>query len=275
MRRRIMKKFGAGGLALGADDETKVKLESGVARKGKPRVAGSARGRDLRAAAALARFEPVKKEPEVKEEDSDSETEDEYEEIGDKDGAFDIDGSKLVDDKGNALVKICEDEEDKDGNAQREMDELQGFQTSKPTVRKTPFTIPTADSTARSTPQPPKKPAIKIKPAAPTFPPSSNSTCTANVLRLNEIHKRRPEPTPKNSPVAKAPNILAYQKDCAVCSLVNNAGAICCVACSNVLSPRLMPNHWKCEGEACKVSKYINAGDVGLCGLCATPKPSR
>ena len=274
-QRRIMKKFGAGGLALGADDETKVKLESGIARKGKPRVAGSARGRDLRAAAALARFEPVKKEPEVKEEESDSETEDEYEEIGDKDGALDIDGSKLVDDKGNALVKICEDEEDKDGNAQREMDELQGFQISKSTVRKAPSTISTAKSTARSIPQPPKKPAIKIKPTAPTFPPSSNSTCIANVLRLNEIHKRRPEPASKNLYVAKALNIPAYEKDCAVCSLVNSAGAICCVACSNVLSPRLMPNHWKCEGEACKDSKYINAGDVGLCGLCATPKPSR
>jgi hypothetical protein len=273
-QRRILKKFGAGGLALGADDETKVKLESGVAKKGKPRVAGSARGRDLRAAAALARFEPVKVESKVKEEKSDSESDDEYEEIGDKDGALDIDGSKLIDNNGNALVKICEDEDDKDGNAQREMDELQGFQISKSTVRKAHFTIKTAESNSRSTLQPHKKPAIKIKLAAPAIP-SSNSTGTANVLRLNEIHKRRPEPVPKNPLVARALSTSAYGKDCAVCSLVNNSGAICCMACSNVLTPGLMPNHWKCESEACKDSKYINAGDVGLCGLCAIPKPSR
>jgi hypothetical protein len=272
-QRRILKKFGAGGLALGADDDTKVKLEGGVAKKGKPRVARSARGRDLRAAAALARFEPVKKEPEVKTEevDSESETEDDYEEIGDKDGALDIDGSKLVDDKGNALVKICEDEDDKDGNAQREMDELQGFQTSKPPVRK--HATSAAGPNVRSTSQPPKKPA-KIKPAAP-FDPSSNSTSTAHVLRLNEVRKRRPEPIPNKLPAARAIVAPAYKKDCAVCSLVNSTASICCVACSNVLNPSLMPNHWKCGSEACKDSIYINAGDVGLCGLCATPKPLR
>jgi hypothetical protein len=35
-------------------------LEKGKTTKGKPRVAGSARGRELRAAAALARFERSK-----------------------------------------------------------------------------------------------------------------------------------------------------------------------------------------------------------------------
>ena len=61
-QRRILKKFGAGGQALGADDSVKVKLEGGITKKSKPRVAGSARGRDLRAAAALARFEATAKE---------------------------------------------------------------------------------------------------------------------------------------------------------------------------------------------------------------------
>ncbi|KAL7774482.1 hypothetical protein CFE70_005394 [Pyrenophora teres f. teres 0-1] len=121
-----------GGKALGADDDTKVKLEKGVPKKGKPRVAGSARGRDLRAAAALARFETVKKEDVTikKEEEassSDTETEDEFQE-GDQNGAaVDIDGKSMFDDKGRALIKICDDEDDKDGDARRERDEIQGF----------------------------------------------------------------------------------------------------------------------------------------------------
>jgi hypothetical protein len=46
-QRRILKKFGTGGQSLGADDDTKIKLEGGAPKKGKPRVAGSARGREL------------------------------------------------------------------------------------------------------------------------------------------------------------------------------------------------------------------------------------
>ncbi|KAF3004986.1 hypothetical protein E8E13_008350 [Curvularia kusanoi] len=131
-QRRILKKFGEGGQALGADDDTKVKLEGGVQKKGKPRVAGSARGRELRAAAALARFDTAKKDPQVvpvkSEETSDSETEDEVDPV---DAALDIDGSKMVDDKGRALVKICEDENDEDGDARRELDEIQSFATGE------------------------------------------------------------------------------------------------------------------------------------------------
>ncbi|KAJ4348589.1 uncharacterized protein N0V89_009967 [Didymosphaeria variabile] len=127
-QRRILRKFGAGGQSLGSDEDTKVKLEGGVAKKGKPRVAGSARGRELRAAAALARFDTPKKEQiEVKKEEtsSDSETEDEDTNSLDGEAAIDVDGKKMTDEKGRALVKICEDEDTKDGNAQREMDELQ------------------------------------------------------------------------------------------------------------------------------------------------------
>jgi hypothetical protein len=75
-QRRILKKFGTGGKALGADEDAKVKLEGGMPKKGKPRVAGSARGRDLRAAAALARFDTAKKETDpVKGEDISGPTE--------------------------------------------------------------------------------------------------------------------------------------------------------------------------------------------------------
>src|SRR5262249_13755908 len=57
--RRIEKKFGKNGQALGEDEGARMLLEIGKNGTvgGKPRVANSKRGRELRAAAALARFE--------------------------------------------------------------------------------------------------------------------------------------------------------------------------------------------------------------------------
>ncbi|KAK7448339.1 hypothetical protein CaCOL14_002608 [Colletotrichum acutatum] len=129
--RRILKKFGANGTALGADEETKVKLEGGKRTQAKPRVAGSARGRELRAAAALARFDQPKKEPEedikneVKDEDSgESEYEDDPADIKNED-AVDIDGKVIKDGKGRGMIKVCEDENPDDQDAQNELQELQ------------------------------------------------------------------------------------------------------------------------------------------------------
>ncbi|KAG7050688.1 kelch domain-containing protein [Colletotrichum scovillei] len=129
--RRILKKFGANGTALGADEETKVKLEGGKRTQAKPRVAGSARGRELRAAAALARFDQPKKEPEedikneVKDEDSgESEYEDDPADITNED-AVDIDGKVIKDGKGRGMIKVCEDENPDDQDAQNELQELQ------------------------------------------------------------------------------------------------------------------------------------------------------
>ncbi|KAL6171726.1 hypothetical protein ACJQWK_02732 [Exserohilum turcicum] len=138
-QRRILRKFGAGGQSLGADEDTKVKLENGAHKKGKPRVAGSARGRELRAAAALARFDTAKKDDvTIKKEEpsSDSETDDEFIE-GDQNGAaVDVDGKSMFDDKGRALIKVCEDEIDRDGDARRELDEITGFGSSPATTSK-------------------------------------------------------------------------------------------------------------------------------------------
>ncbi|KAF2787513.1 WLM-domain-containing protein [Melanomma pulvis-pyrius CBS 109.77] len=275
-QRRILKKFGAGGLALGADDETKVKLEGGVAKMAKPRVAGSARGRELRAAAALARFESVKKEQALvkKEEvESDSETEDEYEEISDMDGALDIDGKRLVDDKGHSLVKICEDDDDKDGNAQREMDEIQGYQVSPSLSRKQPSLASTVGSNDRSASHPRKDILAKTKKSTPSNAPRDPST-GAHVLRLNEINNSHPKPKPQKPSVPRSRSTVNIKKECGVCSFVNGPVSLCCDACSNVLSPDFMPNHWKCGSKTCEGSKYINSGDAGVCGLCGALRSS-
>jgi hypothetical protein len=272
-QRRILKKFGAGGNALGADDETKVKLEGGVAKKGKPRVAGSARGRDLRAAAALARFDTVKKENvEIKNEEtlSNSETEDEYEE-GSEHAAIDVDGQKMTDGKGRALVKICEEEDDKDGDARREMDEIQGLDTPKtktkasdPSSGKSSSSLQKIGHVNSTTNQAPHKgaSATNIKGEHPSKLHSSKSS--PQVVRVDEMDRHRKDPPAKRQPT--------HTQTCAICSLLNEPGSVTCMACSNVLNPHLVANHWKCSGTVCKSSQYVNSGDAGRCGVCGAAK---
>lgn len=127
--RRIKKKFGVDGKTLGADDVVKSELEQGKKAKGKPRVAKSNRGRELRAAAALARFEMKPKEEDIQDEndistDSGSETEGEDHIKTEPGEAHDIDGSTLHDRKGRTMVKVCDDEEKDDVNVKNEMEEL-------------------------------------------------------------------------------------------------------------------------------------------------------
>ncbi|TWU77944.1 hypothetical protein ED733_005526 [Metarhizium rileyi] len=122
--KRILKKFGQHGVALGADEEIKVKLEKGKRVQAKPRVASSARGRELRAAAALARFEKREVEESVvlqDEDETESESEDEYEDEtadGDGEDAVDVDGSTLRDSKGRGmLAEMFEQARKKDSGA--------------------------------------------------------------------------------------------------------------------------------------------------------------
>ncbi|TLD13978.1 uncharacterized protein PgNI_03121 [Pyricularia grisea] len=161
--RRILKKFGKGGVALGEDQGVKAELEKGKRTAAKPRVAGSKRGRELRAAAALARFGQQQKseepEPAVKKEkkqtqlntepitikdeydvstasepDTDEDYEDEPGEPGLPD-AVDIDGkTTLVDNNGHGMVKVCEDENPDDQDARQELAELRSTFRGKPSA---------------------------------------------------------------------------------------------------------------------------------------------
>ncbi|KAF2815314.1 WLM-domain-containing protein [Mytilinidion resinicola] len=245
-QRRILKKFGEGGKALGDDEGTRVKLEGGVARKGKPRVAGSARGRELRAAAALARFEPVKKE-EIKEdvsikiEDSDSDTEDEYDDVDNAHAAVDVDGTKMTDEKGHSLVKICEGEDDDDGDARREMDELHDMSDRKSASKESNF------SSERR---------------APMKPTSKTSGITKSDGKGSRLQPRNPA-TPSPNP---------QKLECPICSLANDSAALTCVVCSNVLNTSLVTDHWRCQSNACQGSRFINAGDAGMCGACGSAR---
>ena len=142
-QRRIEKKFGKNGDALGGNELLRGAMERNKQVAGKPRVAGSKRGRDLRAAAALLRFEKDKNDkaaeeqkgrhreqdvkdikPEEDSEDSESETDPGgvYDEQG---SAVDTDGSLLKDSKGRSMIKVCEDENIRDdASARQEMEEL-------------------------------------------------------------------------------------------------------------------------------------------------------
>lgn len=296
-QRRIEKKFGKHGLALGSDEETKVKLENGKKVKGKPRVAGSARGRELRAAAALARFEQQKevKTEEVKEEeetDSGSESDNEAVELDGKD-ALDLDGSRLVDDKGRGLVKVCEDEDEADPEANKELQELQDVfrrkikQESPDTDLELVAVAPSSRGPSSSRQQDrsqgtdtdlqastsngaPDK-AIKKQVAKKSLPPDQTTLVADNSqvkIRQREKEKVKVEETPSSShnpPSSKA---------CPVCSFENpRSAAVTCSMCANVLDPTTTPGAWKCPSHLCKDSKYWNSADCGICGLCGKKRP--
>ncbi|MCJ1465511.1 hypothetical protein MMC07_004129 [Pseudocyphellaria aurata] len=271
-RRRIARKFGTDGLKLGNDEETRVKLEDGKRPKGKPRVAGSARGRELRAAAALARFGDQKAEErkymEKHEADGDggseSESDDDNGGKAEDERAIDLDGRRLLDGQGYGMVKVCDGEDPDDGHVKREMEELQHIDDI----------IPHASSSSHGKEEEIGdeeniRAFIKKEERAP--PPSQrppNDTSTIS----HALFSKLPVPITANphssstSPYSHHLRPLA----CPLCSQSNDAAALTCTACAHVLDPDRMPGHWCCSGALCagQGSAYINGGDCGVCGAC-------
>ncbi|KAL8748843.1 MAG: hypothetical protein Q9199_008040 [Rusavskia elegans] len=270
-QRRIEKKFGQNGQQLGGEEETRVKLENGKKPKGKPRVAGSARGRELRAAAALARF-GTQKEEEVKKEEatgaSDSDSGSDFEDVKLEKEAIDLNGSKLLDGKGRGMVKVCEDENEDDFHVKQEMDELHDLSIT-----------PIESHDEATHPSKRQQPSLKHE----TDSQSKNHT-TDNDTRATSVtikHETSPHPAalqPKHpSPESGAPKdseISPTDSSCPICSMANETSALVCVACSHVLQPRLMPGSWRCQSSVCQGSRYLNAGDCGICGVCGSSKPA-
>ncbi|KAI5204187.1 WLM-domain-containing protein [Aureobasidium subglaciale] len=149
-QRRIAKKFGVNGVALGDDEGVRAKLEAG--QKGgrptvKPRVAGSKRGRELRAAAALARFETVTKETVKAEPKTEMISDDDYETDSDYEYT-NIDRTMNPED-GN-MVRVCENEDAGDKDAQREFDELREIDLATPKLQIAPFAQKSEGKTRQS-----------------------------------------------------------------------------------------------------------------------------
>ncbi|KAI1766180.1 WLM-domain-containing protein [Hypoxylon sp. FL1150] len=264
-QRRILKKFGANGVALGEDEKVKVELEKGKKTQSKPRVAGSKRGRELRAAAALARFDQQKKveEEESKKpqdiDDDDTESDAGFDTASDDEieAITDINGKRLVDNKGHNLVKVCEDENPKDEDAQNELREL--FQSTikwKPVKHE-----PTESTTSAALKEPTKSKAqLADRPSSKEKPKNTIKRSPSAELSTEPIMVE--DTTPTN--VAKG--------ICPLCSFNSGPKATTCDVCSHVLDPRKVANSWKCKNPSCRESLYLNAGDSGICGVCGERK---
>ncbi|RYP38552.1 hypothetical protein DL767_002488 [Monosporascus sp. MG133] len=233
--RRILKKFGANGFALGEDEEIKAQLEKGKRTQAKPRVASSNRGRELRAAAALARFDQQKKAEEVKkpveikdEEDETASEEEDSDQTASEaeldEATVDINGQRLLDKKGHNLVKVCEDENPEDADAQNELKELRSsFSGVKPPKRTPDITNAAPQTGGQSDRRPAEgKPKINIRKA-----PQSGSNVDTG-----------PQDMPKAS--------LAISGICSMCSFDSGPGAAICAICSHVMDPTRVPDTWKC-----------------------------
>lgn len=275
-QRHILKKFGSGGLALGDDEGARVQLESGKKVKGKPRVAGSARGRELRAAAALARFDQTKKgEGEAAVQDTDttdsgSETDDE--DYAATEQAVDINGKKMTDSRGRPLISVCGAEDPADDDTQGEMKELFDYGFTKSTTQ-TQSKIPNRLQAEED---------VKEKDASVMTNDRSKSTTTdvargatqAQLLLADTTKASRTLPTSGNDVLGGPPPTSdSLLSTCEICSLENTPDALICTACSHVLQREVMPNCWHCQSTLCKGSAYLNSGDAGRCGVCGTARP--
>jgi hypothetical protein len=291
--KRIKKKFGTNGMTLGADEEVKAKLEKGKKPGGKPRVAGSTRGRELRAAAAVVRFEAKKEERLIKDEElvTDSETESDKEDKcfikSEIDDAVDINGKKLVDSKGRRMVRVCEDEDKNDEDAKNELLELQSvpghsqpyLSSQNATMARMTFEITPSYSSRSKT----KSALVPHKSSSSKNPsellqevaPASSSRPSGEASKKKSLAQGENSASKKDDGsrlVVEGSSII--EGSCPVCSVINELGALTCMVCSNVLKPEFVPGCWRCKSLTCQDSKFINAGDVGSCGVCSARKCS-
>lgn len=287
-QRRIEKKFGKNGVSLGADDDVKAKLEKGKRTQAAPRVAGSNRGRELRAAAALARFEEKKVEPEPDEGEEGSDESD-YEDADDADmgadDALDIDGKKLRDAKGNRMIKVCEDENPDDDDAANELQELQSsittfFSPRKREDEKAIFVSQSGSGASHSTVAQDR--TRHTSPRASSSGPPVESHVRTKVRPSSSMTKHAAEPhvpVKRNAPLAEvltAPNPPTKSgnkgRSCPVCSFENDGDVVTCSMCSNVLDPESVQGTWSCQSASCRDGIFLNAGDCGTCGVCGQRK---
>jgi hypothetical protein len=268
---KIKKKFGTNGLTLGVDEEVKARLENGKRPAGKPRVAGSARGRELRAAAALARFE-VKEEPQIKYEDlvtgSEAESDGDVVIEVEPDDALDINGKRLLDREGHGMVKVCEDEDEDSDDVKMERLDLQSIPNQRYLPKSTPRPLDTSQALK---PPPPSKSLHSPNPGKQSITTKSSQHSEEGILNEQDISTANED----GGDIAPAVEKLhTHGGSCPVCSMLNEKTALTCMVCSNVLKPEFVPNCWRCQNLTCKGSCYVNAGDVGLCGVCGNRKCS-
>lgn len=289
--KRIEKKFGKNGEKLGEDEDARMMLE--IAGKGsiggKPRVAQSKRGRELRAAAALARFDTNKKEVKdleiKKEEDQDeTETESEYEEMDVAlEDARDVSGRKILDNNGRGVIRVCSEEDEDDHNVKKELLELASLNSTPEETETKSLQSPKSihlsrvDSPTKGRRQILDK-QIKVSHELDRQPEDSKTPAEGlkpNVTQTTEeARKTTSEPIQDRPPSSSLTNDSS-DISCLICSTFNDPLRLSCETCAHVLDVRKDFHHWRCASETCKDSLYINAGDCGVCGVCGASKPVR
>jgi DNA-dependent metalloprotease WSS1 len=267
--RRIERKFGKSGVALGEDEDKRMTLE--LSRRGpvggKPRVAQSKRGRELRAAAALARFDTNKKEIDdltsFKNED-----EDEYEDLdADKEDARDSLGRKILDGQGRGMIRICGKDDGNQVFVKKEMDELNTLDR---------YFDPFKANQSRKSPTAESKASKATSPSTISAGSRNGSATPARKSRASmppQTTRSTTTKSPSSSSPAKAPTPPSSGIiPCQICSLANDRMNATCTACAHVIDPRKEPRHWACQSASCKRSdnRYLNAGDSNVCGVCWT-----
>ena len=299
--KRIEKKFGKNGKALGEDEGRRMMLE--VGKKGivggKPRVANSKRGRELRAAAALARFGTNNTESEtVKEEDvgDGSEYEDEYDDVDVKaEDARDVNGQRLLDHMGFGMLRVCGDEHEdgQDVHIKQEMDDLMGFGISP---KGQPMPASRSPSRGRTTTGFDSRQPVR-NPPRPQQDTTGKAAWADPEQSIYNMPQHRGSPTPSSSSsrtlssesnkkdasytnFSTTPSVVSDQEatpaavlstvNCPICSMANDRLNLTCTACAHVIDSKKAPRHWRCSSEVCQGSEYVNADDCGVCGVCGT-----
>lgn len=260
-------------------------------------MAGSNRGRELRAAAALKRFETQAKETDLPKRDEDGETggETDYDETADEEEdekVINVGGGKfLVPVSGEQDGKTEQDE------MKRELLELAeacgtGGSDGPPGSEKDGKQQIVGDSRKQgSNPRGTVNTAVVIKSDDESDEEligydHRSRTSTGSYLPQSRKHntpiKEGGRTAPSNTncsntqnPAEISDNTNSRELACSACSVVNEDDAILCMVCANVLKPDKMPNAWKCSGSTCGGLTYQNAGDVGVCGICGQRKVSR
>ncbi len=201
--------------------------------------------------------------------------------------ALDLDGSRLVDDKGRGMIKVCEDEDAADPEADQELQELRDVFR-----RKIKDESPDSDVELASVAPISTKPCT----SGPRSPPESDETQALAISSRSIAPNQAPQGTrsrasPQGRPAPKTGQQRASKSNeeskrntdgkdispaCPVCSFENPGptAPITCSMCANVLDPTVLPGVcWKCHNPVCGGGLYWNSADCGICGLCGTKRP--
>ncbi|KAB8343122.1 hypothetical protein FH972_022715 [Carpinus fangiana] len=291
--RRILKKFGTGGEKLGEDAVQRRGLESKRWNPTQPRVAKSKRGRELRAAALLDRSEKAKSDlqsdqTEAPGEQDVEETESEYEDDPGEDGR------EALDHGGTRMIKVCEEDDmHGDHNAMQELAELKSLPTqpSRPPVEQQSISYlrEDADIEAEEDVSTESEKSFQISRSTNELQPRDltpqETFIEPHTLNGLASGSKKATLNPESAPGSRIPPfstansssppafLIDAEQICNICSLSNTADAMICGACANVLDTDRLTRHWRCQSDACQGGEYINADDVGRCGICGAAKP--